>query len=102
MTIWSAPPRSTGRAVARVRLTGSYVEVDRVPCKLAPDVDPLDDRNSAGWDRYVDPRYQTMCAMCGGPASAQYGPTLFCWTCLEPYVTKGEASRPSIQVTRRA
>lgn len=44
--------------------------------------------------------YQTICGTCGGEALSYGGGSLWCWTCLEPLIRKGQAFKPSIVVKR--
>ena len=41
--------------------------------------------------------YETRCSICDGPAYALGGCTLFCLSCLRPFVAAGERYRPSIE-----
>ena len=44
--------------------------------------------------------YETHCVICGGPAYALGGGSLFCLRCLQPFVVAGEAFQASISVRR--
>lgn len=75
----------------RISLTGTNIDVQGR-------------RQEAGCDSHGNSMpltYETRCALCSGRAFAIGGASLWCLSCLEPYIEKGLVFQPRIQVVCR-